>query len=198
MYDFEVNNMTNFQSITNKWGKNLGKAIITFSTPEPPFHIRSEFNVKEIHPLHPLQSKPVRCNNCREWGHKDFKCRNKVRCMNCSDSHMTKNCRKDFRFTRFVCFNCKGNHTANHPICLAWNQYKHSIEVKNQDTLNDWEQRKKVHLASLTYPIHRSYPIRFMTSSKQEHMLSQSPFPKADRAYLNPKACPRHSHNRVN
>ena len=45
MIDFEVNNMTNFQPITNKWGKNMGKAIITFSTPEPPFYIRSGFNI---------------------------------------------------------------------------------------------------------------------------------------------------------
>ena len=149
MFNFEVNNMTNFQPITNKWGKNMGKAIITFSTPEPPFYVRSGINVKEIHPL---QSRPVRCNNCQELGHKDFKCRNKARCMNCSDPHMTKNCRKDFRYTRFVCFNCNDNHTANHPMCPAWNQYKHSIEVKNQATLNDWGQRKKAHMASLNRP----------------------------------------------
>ena len=110
----------------NKWGKSMGKAILTFNTCEPPLFIHGKTQEKEVSPL---MYTPVRCSRCQEFGHRDTKCKTKnPRCIQCSGPHVMRDCPPDFRFVLFNCFNCGGNHTANHQMCTAWHQYKFDID----------------------------------------------------------------------
>ena len=145
-FNFNANRITDFQPIKNKWGKLSGKAILTFDMCEPPLEVHSEEHVKEIKPL---LFNPTRCNVCQNHGHHTARCKsNTVRCTYCCGAHRSKDCQVDFRFYPYLCFNCvkekrtDTNHSANHPGCKSWVDYKARINVKNQSIMQQWEQRK--------------------------------------------------------
>ena len=148
-FAFGKNNISSFQPIYSKHGKNTGRAILTFETSLPPLFIEGTDQIKAVKPMY---YTPVRCNKCQEFGHRDSKCKStKTRCTNCSSNHLRNECRVDFRRYPFRCYNCNdndNNHTANHPMCPAWLKYKEEIRIKNMTITQEWEARRHAHFST--------------------------------------------------
>ena len=146
MFNFNLNNITDFKPILNKKRNSSGKAILTFSTCVPPLKTHGKDQEKEINPL---LLNPTRCNACQLHGHHTTKCRSKkIRCTFCSGAHASRDCHVDFHYWPYICFHCSknpnlnSNHSANHPMCPTWIKYKQGINEQNNVIRQEWEQRK--------------------------------------------------------
>ena len=154
MFNFNLNNITEFKPIHNKKRNNSGKAILTFSTCVPPLKIHGKDQEKDQEKeINPLLLNPTRCNACQLHGHHTTKCRsNKIRCTFCSGAHASRDCHVEFHYWPYICFHCiknpnlNSNHSANHPMCPTWIKYKQGINEQNnvieQEWEQEWEQRK--------------------------------------------------------
>ncbi|MPC12347.1 hypothetical protein E2C01_005035 [Portunus trituberculatus] len=72
--------------------------------------------------IRPFSKEPLRCYNCRAFGHSISQCKNAVRCGICSESHNTQECLEKYKAkqeTTSKCPNCQGNRHAWNKSCQA-------------------------------------------------------------------------------
>ena len=63
--------------------------ILTFSTPEPPSHVRAAY----LSEVRVTQPKPLRCTYCQKYGHRRPHCRaSHLTCTSCSGPHDPEHC----------------------------------------------------------------------------------------------------------
>lgn len=84
--------------------------VLTFSSLPLP---ASVLIAGEEHKITPYVTCPFLCANCLRFGHQDLGCRRQSRCMNCGDSHLTKDCTS----SNIQCANCRGPHKADYKRC---------------------------------------------------------------------------------
>lgn len=74
--------------------------------------------------VEPFISAIIQCNNCWFYGHRREECKNKTKCLNCSQEHLFD---KDFKFCKdenTKCSNCGDGHKANFRKCKKYIEQK--------------------------------------------------------------------------
>lgn len=70
------------------------------------------------------------CYRCQSFGHSSTNCNKLPKCIRCSESHLTSECKMKNSDTPPKCTNCKQEHTANYRGCLAY-----KIAVKERERM---------------------------------------------------------------
>ncbi|GFF60826.1 hypothetical protein IFM51744_10500 [Aspergillus udagawae] len=71
------------------------------------------------------QSRPTRCRNCQQYGHKAARCPNPTVCARCAEHHATTDCKT----TNTRCAACQKNgHTADDRNCDTWKKMKEEAQ----------------------------------------------------------------------
>ncbi|KAH7973359.1 hypothetical protein HPB49_000078 [Dermacentor silvarum] len=81
---------------------------------------------KQSRPVRPRRSRPLQCTNCGKYGHVPATCTEQSRCLRCSDTHSTADCKAP----KPKCINCGGRHIATEPRCPLWQQERKVAEIK--------------------------------------------------------------------
>ncbi|CAH0562957.1 unnamed protein product [Brassicogethes aeneus] len=72
------------------------------------------------------------CYRCQKFGHVKSKCTALPKCLKCAEEHLSRDCTRPSKPFDPVCANCKGNHTANAPICPKNPNSKNAAPVNQQ------------------------------------------------------------------
>jgi hypothetical protein len=79
---------------------------------------------------------PLRCHNCKQFGHSTLKCSAKERCANCGCEHNTLNCNSINK----TCLNCGENHSSYYKGCRM---YKEQVKIEAERSKTKTYQNKK-------------------------------------------------------
>lgn len=71
--------------------------------------------------------KITQCYRCQEFGQGISNCNNPPKCVKCSQSHLTSECKKD-KTTPPICANCEGPHPANYRLCPKYINHTEKVE----------------------------------------------------------------------
>lgn len=134
------NHILNLKRITNKFGKDTCKVIVTFGTKVAPTEILgSVYKVT----VEPVLLTLVRCNRCQRFGHTTKNCKaNFIACPHCASAHSHAQCPVKTIPRWYCCANCNGNHGAYSKSCPEFYKYQNIIDQKNIEIKKEWESRK--------------------------------------------------------
>lgn len=82
----------------------------------------------------PFLDPPVQCYNCQRFGHNAKFCKNKTRCVICSEEHRHIDCPNKNNTKK--CANCKENHTSNYGGCQKMKEAKEIQKIKVNENLS--------------------------------------------------------------
>ena len=94
--------------------RRTNTVILTFASPQLPKHITAGY-MRGV-PVDPYIPNPLRCFNCKKYGHSSRACKNSAECVICGEAgHEGASCRN-----QELCINCKGKHAASSRECPRW------------------------------------------------------------------------------
>lgn len=99
--------------------------ILTFAKPIPPKYIEAAY----LHiPVEPFIPNPLRCFNCKRFGHGRSSCNRNTVCARCGrECHSDVDCQEQVH-----CVNCSGPHPSFSKECSEWIKQKTIIEIKTE------------------------------------------------------------------
>jgi hypothetical protein len=114
---------------------------------------------------------PMRCNNCKKFGHSTFNCKENEKCARCSEEHKTSDCKKKDDETR--CINCGEKHSSYYKGCKQYKSLiKEEIESMKKNPANVLQNVNKY--SSLNEPpkgFIRNYSASVSSNDNQNKLL---------------------------
>jgi hypothetical protein len=92
-------------------------------------------------PVRAYVPQPMRCYHCQAFGHKQMKCKSKLKCPRCGGAHIYSACTENETLT---CPNCKGNHSAAYRGCPKYEQVQAALTTSVTQKMSYADAAKQV------------------------------------------------------
>lgn len=116
---------------------------LTFGAAQLPNNIKLGFMSYNIEPYYP---PPLRCFNCKKYGHSTITCRNSTVCGRCGGDHNDSECAN----TNYRCTNCGQNHTTYDKTCESYLNQKNIVKIKVDRNIS-FKEAKTIYYNSKSY-----------------------------------------------
>ncbi|GFW67580.1 RNase H domain-containing protein [Trichonephila clavipes] len=111
--------------------------ILTFNSPKFPTTIKARYLNCKIRPYIP---NPLRCFQCKRFGHSQTSCRGQFTCSRCASAgHPSTDCTLEPK-----CINCSQSHASDSKLCPKWMLEKQIQEIKTNKNIFYSEARKLI------------------------------------------------------
>src|SRR6218665_1518655 len=101
------------------------------------FNLYSKFKVYEFIP------KPMRCDNCQQFGHIKFQCSRPEICSRCGENHSFEVCPHRLNNDIKKCINCHGEHSAAFKGCPVYVKTQEILKIRTLQKVSYAEAAKK-------------------------------------------------------
>ncbi|XP_046583109.1 uncharacterized protein LOC124290448 [Haliotis rubra] len=105
---------------------------------------------------------PLRCFQCKKFGHGAKSCHGKTKCSRCSGAHASTDCTNDMK-----CANCNGDHMASSKSCPSFEIESKIMKLKRTKHMSYFDAKKLVQSnlnTSLTYSAAVSSPAQVLVT----------------------------------